>query len=71
MTAKQFWGILEDAGFSAGTQDYERILNIVALNCYDKAMTAYNAGCEAASEHCARIANKIHDALDARGYYND
>lgn len=70
MTAKEFWGILEEAGFSSD-RDFERILNIVSLECRNDALTAYKHGCPSASDHCKRIANKIHDALDARGYYND
>lgn len=71
ITAKEFWEVLEKAGFSGGEKDYARLLNIISAKCGEDARTMKNAGFMDGANFIAKQGNYIYDYLNARGYYDE
>lgn len=70
MTNKEFWGILEEAGYGKDFWGYEGLLNIISIHDSMQAEKCREDGCNAAAGASQRRADVIFDALVARGYYN-
>ena len=67
MNEKEFWELLEKAGFYAMQNDYEYVLNCISIFCDHQANLNHdNCLCE----YYTNKGNKIYQLLKDRGYYS-
>lgn len=72
MTAKEFWKVLNEAGYTFDTTpNYERILNDLCIALESGERTLRNSGCDSAARHIHAVHDAIFAALEDRGYYKE
>lgn len=71
MTAKEFWEVLEGAGYNKSVWGYEGILNIISIHESNAEKEDRQRGLNSIADASRERADYIYNYLTDRGYYND